>query len=618
MDWDAIDDEMYKVAPEFKDPRFDSLRLVLSIVGSVNAEAKVEELRSQRERVEDLVDDVVQAYHNGFNKAIHNYSRILHLFSESKEQVEKLRICLEEARRRLGAQSRSLQQQWRRGITLGDTVRLLGDVNSISDAPQRVQKLEEAKDWEAAVDVLLEACNKLARRELDNVGALRDIKRDMALRRNSLHKQLVHELEDRVFVSVGNPKGTSGNPDDPEGDEDDARSLSVSLIRSDSLLALIASQNKSKDVAATPRGKDASLLSASSSNFSTSSGSKGLERSSSLLARTAALKLAESKPLPPLPMAKIVECLVKLGGIAEAQLTLRRHMPTQVRNVILRALQQSQIDKAAAAVGTHAAAARAAQMAVECVFDHCLQMLRSLIEVLKLLNGARPSASSAGLELLLAARSTEDVSTQLPPKLVVQQYVRREAEAAWDCLQAECRRLLQELLRAPQLQASTISAAYQSSAGWLRGAADGSGSLPTSSGTHTFSFDVQVSGMAPQQVLDRMQSMAPMRPTETMAQQALGGQTGGTYLAPALYRPVVQFVDGARRALEAAEGESDQPGTPTSKEREAAAKVLRTSLETFISEEFLPEVYVNFRWGPHSYCATRAAMMGPVFIGFLR
>ena len=145
------------------------------------------QLRSQRERVEDLVDDVVQAYHNGFNKAIHNYSRILHLFSESKEQVlrtvyrfawltpcpvcqarcrlflhvrqhkllavhsfytfqvEKLRICLEEARRRLGAQSRSLQQQWRRGITLGDTARLLGDVNSISDAPQRVQKLEEAK-----------------------------------------------------------------------------------------------------------------------------------------------------------------------------------------------------------------------------------------------------------------------------------------------------------------------------------------------------------------------------------------------------------------------------------------------------------------------------------------
>ena len=33
------------------------------------------------------MDDVVQSYHNGFNKAIHNYSRILRLFSESKDQA---------------------------------------------------------------------------------------------------------------------------------------------------------------------------------------------------------------------------------------------------------------------------------------------------------------------------------------------------------------------------------------------------------------------------------------------------------------------------------------------------------------------------------------------------
>jgi hypothetical protein len=44
MDWDRIDAELYKVAPEFKDPRFDSLRLVLNIVSSVNAEARVEEV----------------------------------------------------------------------------------------------------------------------------------------------------------------------------------------------------------------------------------------------------------------------------------------------------------------------------------------------------------------------------------------------------------------------------------------------------------------------------------------------------------------------------------------------------------------------------------------------
>ena len=52
--------------------------------------------------------------------------------------------------------------------------------------------------------------------------------------------------------------------------------------------------------------------------------------------RTASFRLGGNAPeapkLPaPLPLVKLVDCLVKLGGIAEAQLTLRRHMPTQAR-----------------------------------------------------------------------------------------------------------------------------------------------------------------------------------------------------------------------------------------------------------------------------------------------
>ena len=60
-------------------------------------------------------------------------------------QVKKLKASLEDARGRMGAQSRTLQQHWRRGITMGDTVRLLSDINSIVDTPQRLQKLEETK-----------------------------------------------------------------------------------------------------------------------------------------------------------------------------------------------------------------------------------------------------------------------------------------------------------------------------------------------------------------------------------------------------------------------------------------------------------------------------------------
>ena len=74
------------------------------------------QLKAQQERIEALVDDVVQGYHVGFNKAIHNYSQILLLFSRSKEQVVKLKLQLEEAKQRLGAQSKNLQAQVKRTL----------------------------------------------------------------------------------------------------------------------------------------------------------------------------------------------------------------------------------------------------------------------------------------------------------------------------------------------------------------------------------------------------------------------------------------------------------------------------------------------------------------------
>ena len=52
--------------------------------------------------------------------------------------------------------------------------------------------LELMQEYETAVTLLLDACNKLARLEFERVGALRDMKRAMAARRNALHKIIVH------------------------------------------------------------------------------------------------------------------------------------------------------------------------------------------------------------------------------------------------------------------------------------------------------------------------------------------------------------------------------------------------------------------------------------------
>eukprot|EP00891_Asterochloris_glomerata_P001519 jgi/Astpho2/1519/Aster-x0067 len=228
VDWDLVDEELERMPVEFKDARFDSLRHVLNILSAVDAEGAVEELRMQRERIEELVDDVVQGYHNGFNKAIHNYSQILQLFTNAKQHVDTLRVSLEDAKRRLGAQSRNLQQQWRRSVTLGDTVRLLADVRSVVDIPEKLQRLEEAKEWSAAVTLLLDGCNKLARHEMSRVGAVRDLKREMGTRRASLQKQMLHELEQRIYVANIKVYAHMKHGEEDSGDEEAAPTPSAS------------------------------------------------------------------------------------------------------------------------------------------------------------------------------------------------------------------------------------------------------------------------------------------------------------------------------------------------------------------------------------------------------
>jgi hypothetical protein len=50
------------------------------------------QLRDQEQRLVTLVDQMVQGYHSGFAKSIQNYSQILQLFGDAKEQVMVITI----------------------------------------------------------------------------------------------------------------------------------------------------------------------------------------------------------------------------------------------------------------------------------------------------------------------------------------------------------------------------------------------------------------------------------------------------------------------------------------------------------------------------------------------
>lgn len=74
-----LKEELSRIDENWIAPRFDSLPHVVHILTSKDREGEIQYLKDQSEIVEEVVDEVVHAYHGGFNKAIQNYSHVSHL-----------------------------------------------------------------------------------------------------------------------------------------------------------------------------------------------------------------------------------------------------------------------------------------------------------------------------------------------------------------------------------------------------------------------------------------------------------------------------------------------------------------------------------------------------------
>ena len=69
-------EEISRIDESWAAARFDSLPHVVHILTSKDREGEVQFLKEQSEIIEEVVDEVVHAYHSGFNKAIQNYSQV--------------------------------------------------------------------------------------------------------------------------------------------------------------------------------------------------------------------------------------------------------------------------------------------------------------------------------------------------------------------------------------------------------------------------------------------------------------------------------------------------------------------------------------------------------------
>eukprot|EP00249_Psilotum_nudum_P022594 c28576_g1_i2 orf=370-3636(+) len=199
VDWEVVKAELEGIDDAWKQARFDSLPHVVEILTSQDPGEAIQILREQRDAIEDIVDDVVRGYHNGFNKAIHNYSQILRLFSGSAASISGLKENLAEAKRLLGSRNKQLQQLWYRSVTVRHIISLLDQIENVAKVSTRIEELIAMKRYYAAVQLHIQSVTMLEREGIQGSRALQDVRSDLSKLRGILFFKVVEELHLHLY-----------------------------------------------------------------------------------------------------------------------------------------------------------------------------------------------------------------------------------------------------------------------------------------------------------------------------------------------------------------------------------------------------------------------------------
>ena len=132
-------------------------------------------MKARKEKLERLVDDVVSSYHSGFNKAIHNYSEILRLFTKAQDQVDEIKQSLHDARVRLGSHSKILQQQWNASVMLKAFLETLDRVEELLNLSSKAERAAKQERFAEALQSVQGALALMERTGLKEVGQLGEV-----------------------------------------------------------------------------------------------------------------------------------------------------------------------------------------------------------------------------------------------------------------------------------------------------------------------------------------------------------------------------------------------------------------------------------------------------------
>lgn len=159
-----------------------------------------EQFQQVHQQLQSALKVIVNEHHQGFNSSIGTFHKIQAAIQSSQLRVRNLRAGLQQAKSSLSSAKPELKAFAQSSQTYDQMLQVLGTIEQLQQVPEVLEAQISEKRFLGAVDTLQEALKLIRKPEMEEIGALSDLRVYLGNQEHSLTDILIEELHNHLYL----------------------------------------------------------------------------------------------------------------------------------------------------------------------------------------------------------------------------------------------------------------------------------------------------------------------------------------------------------------------------------------------------------------------------------
>ncbi|KAN0041505.1 hypothetical protein ACTFIV_004046 [Dictyostelium citrinum] len=202
LDENKISKVLSSIPEQYHKTSFQARRTALDYMRSSNRKELLNQIGDWLDEVNVETDNIVDVYFQGFNKSIHNYSRILEFMGTSHVNALSMSKEVEEINKLINFNGIGIERLWKRNLEYYYMIEILEKMEELKKVPDLLNKYIKGNHFVHAANILVNSISALNERDLVNVNALMDLRQMLVEKKESFKDMLVEKLNDHIYLKT--------------------------------------------------------------------------------------------------------------------------------------------------------------------------------------------------------------------------------------------------------------------------------------------------------------------------------------------------------------------------------------------------------------------------------